>query len=337
MEKDTTRGIYKVSGGKILIFGDLHLSCSYEGQHKNYLLDCYTNMDRILEIVEEEKPKAVIFCGDLVGVKETNIKDRQFLMRVMMFFGQLNSITKGNVFSVKGNHDISDFSDFDFLLGMGYIKNPRYVDYYGADGIEIRFHFVNYGSERKKLQLCSESNVVLGHADYYIEGVSNWYSARSGIELSQLSNFCGVDMVISGHIHQPSDEILHTTLKDGSSIGLFYPGSPSRTAERFDDCMYMLFEYDTELKSTGYDAKLFGLKPADEVFYSKEEFIDNEDNSERQQRLERSQALTDIVKEIIDSRLTSGDIFHQIDVVPNASEKVKSIAKRYLSEAIKGA
>lgn len=330
------RGVYTIEGGKILVFGDLHFSSTFEGKHKSYIQDCYVTMNLIIEHVKKEKPKAIIFLGDLCGVSERNIRDRQFLTRVLMFFGTLYNITKGNVYSVKGNHEMGDFSDFDMLVGLGYIKNPKYVDYKGEDDVELRFHFVNYGDEHKQLDIIKSgaSNVVLGHADYYIDGVTSWYSAKAGVELKKLNNFCGVDLVFSGHIHIPSQEMLYTTLPNGESIGLFYVGSPSRVADRYDDCWYALFEYDTNTKSTGYDAKLMGLPPASEVFFEESVFIGEDGEVVEETEEERhSKALDVIVEEVINSRIVTGDLFKQIDIIP-ADEKEKEIAKEYLRKAM---
>lgn len=340
---------YDVHGGKIVVFGDLHVSSIFSGQHKHYLTECYENMDRMTDIVQKEKASAVIFLGDLVGVNEKAIRDRQVLMRFMMFLSMLNKVTDGNVYSVKGNHDCGDFTDFDLLCGLGLIKNPEYINYYGRrpgsrkdDGLEVRFHLVNYGDENRKLKLTDPavgaSDIVLGHNEYTIAGVTNWYSKGQGIELSSLGNFCGVSMVVSGHIHQPSEEILYTTMKDGNPIGLFYTGAPSRVIERFDDCWYFTFWYDESdgVWSTLYNAELFGLQPASEVFYDSSEFVGEDEDDERSQRLEQSNKLTDIVKEIMESRLTSGDLNRQIDIVPGVSPEVKAIAKKYLELATSG-
>ncbi|MGV3076408.1 metallophosphoesterase family protein [Clostridium baratii] len=335
---------YKVFGGEIQIYGDLHLSCIYEGQHKNYIEECYYNMDNIVSKVKDRKASAVILLGDVIGVNERNTRDRQFLMRLYLFFQTLNDLTNRNVYAVKGNHDKGDFSDFDFFLGIGLLKNPNYVDYYGCsekeynegdkDGLEVRFHFVNYGEENRELTMNIDegySNVVLGHADYIIDGVTNWYQHKGGVNLARLSNFAGVDLVVSGHIHNPSEEILTTTIKGEYPIGLFYTGSPARTAERFNDCWYLKFEFDGE--STKYDADLFGLRPADEVFYPKEDIIN--DASEEDLDLAReSESLTNIVKEIMEGRMTNGDLFAQVRAVPGASDEVKDIACSYLQKAI---
>lgn len=349
-ESDTIRlESCDIYGGKVILIGDMHVSSTFTGQHKNYLLDCYEAMDRILEIVQKESATAVIFLGDLVGVSEKNIRDRQVLMRFMMFITMLNRITNGHVYCVKGNHDCGDFTDFDMFLGLGLIKNPKYINYYGKkpgskknEGLEVRFHLVNYGDEHHRLELANvednASNVVLGHNEYYIDGVTNWYSAGGDVQLSNLDNFMGVSLVVAGHIHIPSDEILYTTLKDGSSIGLFYLGCPTRVSDRYDDCWYFTFQYEQMEDgdwSTSYDAKFFGLKPASEAFFPKEVFVDEADD-ELSERVNNSAKLTEIVKEIMEGRITSGDLYHQIDVVPGVRPEVKALAKEYLEKANKG-
>lgn len=330
----------RVDGGKILIFGDLHLSATYEGQHISYPRDCFDNMERIKEICNKEKPSAVCFLGDLIGVNERTIRDRQFFMRVMQFFVYLNTLTNNNVYSVKGNHDAGDFTDFDFLLGMGLIKNPKYLDYYSSSGShEVRFHFVNYGYEGFNLDLTEDSegvsNVVLGHADYYIDGVTNWYSAGSAVEVGRLDNFCGVELIISGHIHTPSTDILYASMKDGSSVGLLFTGSPSRTAERFDDCWYVKCEYNAEEGYTACDPYLMGIKPASEVFYPAENFINNEEEGMSEQEI-RSDKLSNLVKEIVDTRIASGNIVEQIMKNPVADDETKKLAIRYYQMAERG-
>ena len=114
---------YKIYGGKLCIFGDMHLSSTYTGTHKDYMSECYYTMSKIIDIVKGSTPSAVFFLGDVIGVNERNLKDRKFLMDVILFFHKLNTYTGGNVFSVKGNHDKGAFSDFDLFVGLGLIKN----------------------------------------------------------------------------------------------------------------------------------------------------------------------------------------------------------------------
>lgn len=337
----------EIHGGNIIVIGDLHLSSSFRGSHKDYTYECYENLQKIQDIVSKENASAVIFLGDIVSVGEKNIRDRQFLTRVISFFLMLNKLTDGNVYAVRGNHDCGDQSDFDMLMGIGCIKNPKYIDYFGRkpdssedDGLEVRFHLVNYGDEDKSLVITTEDNpasdVVLGHAEYYIDGVTNWYSKGHSTEVSSLSNFQGVSLIVSGHIHDPSDEVLYTTLKDGSSIGLFYPGAPGRVKERYNDCWYLIFQYvegdSPEDWSTSYDARFFGLQPAKDVYFADEEIIGTEEQEEKAEQARKSESLTEIVREIMEGRITSGDLYAQIDLVPSSAES-KQIAKKYLEMA----
>ena len=332
----------RVEGKKILVFGDLHMSSSYEGQHVNYMLECYENMELIKKICDEAKPDAIVFLGDINGVNEQNVRDRQFFMRELLWFEYLGRITGGRVFAVRGNHDAGDFSDFDFLLGLGLIRNPRYIDFYvplegGRLSWEVRFHLVNYGYERSALAVTPSedcvSNIVLGHADYFIEGVTNWYSAKQGVEVSRLDNFCGVELIVSGHIHIPSTQVMYSRLKDGRDIGLFFTGSPSRVAERYDDCWYVDFSYNFTDGATDCTPCLMGLKPAEEVFYPEESFeLESEDVALAR---ERSEKLTALVKEIIEGRITSGDIISQIYAVPGVDEETKKLAADYYNQAEK--
>lgn len=335
---------FKVFKGKIDIYGDLHLSSTYTGTHKEYVSECYKTMDIIIERTKKNKSSAVILLGDIIGVNERNLKDRQFLMKVYLFLETLNNLTGGNVYVVKGNHDIGSFSDFDFFTGIGLLKNPSYIDYYGCseeeynngktDALEVRFHFVNYGCEERELVMnvdAGYSNVVLAHNDFIIDGVTEWYRHKGGVHLARLANFKGIDLVISGHIHNPSDEIVTTFIGGDSEVGLFYPGSPARTAERYDDCWYVTFEFDGS--STGYDANLMGLEPADVVFYPKENIL-NEETDEDIDYARESESLTNIVKEIMEGRMTNGDLFGQVRAVPGASDEVKDIACNYLQRAI---
>lgn len=328
---------YTITGGTILVFGDLHLSSEYKGTHKVYLAECLHNMTRIKDIVEEKKPSAIFFLGDIIGVKERNIRDRRFFREVLSFFMYLNSICP--VFSVKGNHDFGDYSDFDLLIGLQFIKNPRFVDFRDEKGnLHVRFHFVNYGYEKKPLKFPEEegaSNVVLCHSDIQIPGVTNWYKTNNGYVLSSMENWKGVDYVFAGHIHTPSLEFNYTVM-DGNSVGLFYVGSPSRVAERFDECWYLQFSHssegDTVDGNVQFSAELFGLQKASEVFVEEETIISDDDVRTYEEL--RQESLVNIVKEVMEGRMATGDIFNQIQRLPGASQRAKEIASNYLHRAM---
>lgn len=320
-----------INGGTILVFGDLHLSAVYNGSHTDYAYECYHNMMKIEEICEKESPSCIFFLGDLIGVNEKTIKNHQFLMRVVAFFTKLNAFTNNNVYSVKGNHDMSDFSDFDFLLGLGLIKNPDYVDYVIDDNIEARFHIVNYGQELKKLDIANgedgASNIVLGHNNYYITGATNWYPDAGRIEVSSLRNMRYVDLIMSGHIHLPSSEVLYSNI-EGESVGVFYVGSPSRVQERIQSCWYARFKFSPEEDVTQYDVKEIRLLPVEDSFTEEVELTEEE-----QVKKDKRERLEGMVKEIIESRLSGGNLYNQIDCINGFSDRAKELAKGYITKA----
>ena len=83
---------------------------------------------------------------------------------------------------------------------------------------------------------------------------------------------------------------------------------------------------------TQYDAVKMKMElPASEAFYAEEELIGDEEEDER---VYQSEKLSEYAKEIIESRLTTGNLFDQIDKVPGASKDVKELAKSYLRMAI---
>ena len=338
--------ITNVYGKKGLIYGDLHLSDRFTGRHRNYLANCFSVMADIEKQCMENNPSFIVFLGDLVGLHERNIKNREVLLQICTFFNKLSILTRGNVFVVKGNHDTGDFPEFQFLSGLGYFKTMKdleggFFDYYSSEEAvepEIRFHLVDYGSEKRELDiLCGNAgNIALGHNNYTIPGYTNWYNEHDGIELSRLSNFAGLDMLISGHIHNPSPDLIATEMVGGGSCSLFYPGCPTRPSAdqgKYDSVHYMKFEYSFEEQLTNWDAVEFPLEPASNIFYPDDEFIDDLDEDAIEEKM-RVEALHEVLGDILKCRMTSGNVFNQVRAIPNASDEAKDIACSYLKLAI---
>lgn len=148
-----------------------------------------------------------------------------------------------------------------------------------------------------------------------------------------MKNWKDVNLVIAGHIHNPSKEVQFTAIEN-NSIGLFYPGCPTRvaTSEKYDSCFIFNLEFDKDEDSIIYDAVPFELKPYDEVFYPDEDFV-NEKSEETLEDIKNA-SLVSIVQEIMDGKIMSGDLYTQIRKVPGASDRVKDIACEYLKKAI---
>lgn len=335
----------KVYGKSVLIFGDIHFSDIFKGRHINYLKNCFNCLGKIEKQVIEEKPCAVILLGDLVGVNEGNIHNREVLNMFCKWLKRIKEVCL--VFVIRGNHDFKgSFPEFQFLSELDLIKTSTdcegYLDFYGdesQESPEVRFHLVDYGTEERELNIHTNkevTNIVLAHNNFTIQGLTNWYQEHDGIELGVQQNFANVYMVISGHIHNPSPEIISTETVSGENCLLFYPGCPTRPS--YEKNMYksvwsVRFAYDSATKTTNYNALEFELPPIEETFIVDDNFI--EDKTEEQiAEIERTEALKDVLDDILKCRMTSGDLVGQVRMIPNASEEAKNMAIDYLQVAI---
>lgn len=327
-----------IHGGEVLGIGDLHFSDVFEGKHKNYLENCCKVLRQILDLVEERKPKAIVFFGDLVGWTETNIRSREVFSMFCRFFRKLHEYSR--IFVVRGNHDIGGYPDFQFLVDLGLVEVCDYFDYYkdsSEDTIpEVRFHIVNYGEEdNTRDYLEGASNVAFAHNNFTIDGVTTWYNAHDGIELGMLQSFNHMDMVISGHIHNPSPELVGVDMPSGKTCYLFYTGCPTRPInipDNYDLCWVVSFSYKPETDSTEYDMIPFELEPYENLYHSDDTII-NEKTEEELENEIRKEALAEVLSDIIKYRMVGGDTMNQIDSIPNATVEAKAMAKEYLQVA----
>lgn len=332
----------KIVGGSVMIVGDIHFSDVFTGKHQGYLENCFWVLNKITKKIEEKKPSAIVLEGDIVGWNETNVRDRQVLSMFCKVLKGWREICP--IYAVRGNHDIKGYPEFQFLNDLGIISTANdcdgFFDYFGYEGQEVpevRFHIVDYNNETTSLDIAEggASNIVLGHNNYTISGVTTWYSEHDGIELGMMQNFGDVDMVISGHIHNPSPEIYSTLMPSGKNCMLFYPGCPTRPIKdknMYDTCWYVFVEYNENTKETDIKTEEFKLKPASEIFHDDDSFIE-EMSEEELQNEARKEALKDVLEDILKYRMTGGNPLDQVDNIPNASDEAKAIAKEYLQLA----
>lgn len=326
----------KYYGGEILAFGDLHFSDVFTGKHKDYLTNCCTVLRQIEDMITERKPKVAVFLGDLVGWNETNIKSREVLSLFLGFWKRINTVC--DVYCVRGNHDMKGYPDFNLLVDLGLVRTCAGFDYYpneSANEPDIRFHLVDYKSEDKVLPILdgNASNVVFGHNNYTIEGVTTWYADHDGLELGSMYNYSHVDLVVSGHIHEPSPEMVGVQMPSGNTCDLFYLGCPTRPIKQtsYDSVWVMSFTSNGE--DSEYTVIPFDLVPFNDLFYEDDTII-NEKTEEEVEDLLRKEKLQEVLQDIIQYRVIGGDPIAQVDKIPNASDEAKEMAKKYLSVAL---
>lgn len=210
----------------LLCIGDLHISDKPSGKHRDYFGSCTDILSNITDTIRERKVTHLVLTGDLIGrTTEKNFQTREALVYFMKVLQLWNDLTNGNVFSLIGNHDMSEVTpDFEHLALLGYIKV--------IDSLEfdvLKCHMFNYGDHTRQIQVNpNKYNVAFMHTELHVEGATGWFfRSQEGVELSDLENLYGVAMVIAGHIHNPSVRVLETSIRD-KSIKLFYPGNPTR-------------------------------------------------------------------------------------------------------------
>ena len=278
---------------RALVIADLHISDVYNGQHKDYLANCKDCLNMITDEIKSKNITHLLLLGDLVGQNEKNLKNRSTLLYLMQLLNDWNSLTKsnyikeleselnsgkitredyaiklgevgiGNVYSVKGNHDMGNkLTDFELLEGIGLIKVPDMLDI-GS----VRYHFVHYGEEYRHLNIDEDKyNIALVHNNIMIDGITTWYRGGKGIEMSTLENMYGVALIIAGHIHDPSLRMVTGNIKD-SEVALFYPGNITRP--RYEKGLWeTAFGVYFEIKDDDMNLSqvVFNLKPVEELF-----------------------------------------------------------------------
>lgn len=333
----------RVVGNSIMFVGDLHFSDVFQGKHKAYLENCFWCLGQITKKLEEKKPSALVLTGDIIGWTETNIRDRQVFAMFCKILRDWNRVCP--VYCVRGNHDMKGYPDFQFLSEFGLLITSAmcdgYFDYYANEEQEIpevRFHLVDYKAEDRVLNLNTDgaSNIVVAHNNFTINGITTWYAEHDGIELGMMQNFSGVDMVIAGHIHNPSPEIYSTQMPNGDSCMLFYLGCPTRPIKdnnMYESCWYLFVEFNGS--QTDINTEEFKLKPSSEIFYDSDSFVDEKTEEEINEEL-RKEALKDVLGDLLKYRMSSGDPIQQVMRIPNATDEAKKVAADYLQLAFNG-
>ena len=318
---------------KVLVIGDLHISDRFSGRHKNYLENCFDCLDMIEKSIIDNEITHLICLGDWIGIglAEKNLKERKTLLRLIQVLQKWNQLLKGNVYSLKGNHDIGkNMTDYDFLLSIGLLKHADTLDLGSC-----RIHMFDYGNENRAIEIDNNKyNIGCFHTNLLIEGLTTWYHGGVGVELSSLKNLEGISMAIAGHIHNPSMTLVSTSIGN-TGISLFYPGCPTRPRlenNMWESCYGVILTIDNLM--TNMDTITYTLKPLDEVFTSLEENPQADDSLDDLETEFDMEALSEILSQLDGYNLNvGGDYITQIKRVAGLDYKARDIAIEYLEKA----
>lgn len=275
-----------VKGNKIGFFGDTHIEDVYRGEHVNYQENCYWVMNKRLEIVRNEEFDLYVDTGDFIGVRNniSRLEDRVMLRRTAQFLEDLKIPRVINT----GNHDLfgnDHNNDYLLLSSLGYFYTPDQIaddngnivrlvsDFNDEDGnpYEIYIHFVKYGDEYKKLNPIKDAvNVAVTHNDFRI-GALSYTQNPEAIDLIDHEPFFGMDIIVNGHIHNPSSRETFKT-RNGMDCTFINLGCMTRPkkSENYDKVFYVNVGIRpnavTGEPEPYFSEKLIQLKPADEIF-----------------------------------------------------------------------
>lgn len=327
---------------KVLVIGDLHFSDVYVGHHKDYWGNCMTVASKITETIKDKGITHLFLTGDIVGYKEKNFKHRESLLMVMMILQKWNELTNGNVYSLVGNHDIGgNLTDFGVFESLGLLKTGKHlsktddnsIPYCDIEG--LRVHMIDYGQENKPLSISTVSggvNIGLAHADIQVDGKTTWWHRSNNyFELSTMTNWRGLDMIVAGHIHNPSQTMVSDSI-DGSNVDLLYVGNPTRPnkSDTWDSCWNIIFMVQgVNITMESVDMK---LTPHEELFNATTSDIDME-SIDVEAEISRVEELAEILETLSTYKLDSNnDIESQIRRYGGVDSKATDLALEYLEK-----
>ena len=328
---------------KVLVVGDLHISDVYVGHHKDYWQNCIDCASKITGIIKDEGITHLILTGDLIGLREKNLRHRDSLLLVVLLLQEWNKLTNNHVYSVTGNHDVGGkLTDFGMLASMGVLKTTAHIKDISRPEDEVayldvgscRFHFIDYGMERKSLNIDrrpSHSNVAITHNDIQVSGQTTWwYPSPNAFELSTMTNWKGVEFIVGGHIHNPSPEIAVTSI-DGEKVSLLYAGCPTRPKKSDIWDMAYGVVFGVQEKNVDVSLAYINLPKAEQIFV--DTFTDVED--ETVDSACSIEELAEILDSLSQYHLDSdGDIESQIKKYSVADKEAGDIALEYYRRAV---
>ena len=252
----------------VAFIGDLHFYDGVSKSHVDYYANCIDCMDRYTAELEANKPDYILLSGDIVGLSERVTRTRLGLFALVKYLKLWGNMCNGNLYAISGNHDYTkgdSMSDFDFLASLGIIKTAKHLDVNG-----LRVHCIDYGKEQEPIEFAdNKHNVAFMHANLQVDGLTTWFHADEGIQLAQLRNLKGVELVICGHIHNPSPRMCSTSIED-ESISLLYLGCAARPKRRDTwGAVHIAYVDCLDNGDVNFRVNTMKLKPCDEIFTQK--------------------------------------------------------------------
>ena len=316
--------------------GDLHFTDRQVGKYEDYFAMCQEIGARISDTIIAEGLTHLFIGGDIVGVSsgDNTMKTHTARLWLIQLFAQWSQLLNGNLYTIRGNHDGgASTCDFDLLIGSMLVKHCDMVDV-GA----YRIHMFDYGADDKVPNIDSEKiNVALMHSHFTVENKTNFIPFQGGVELSDMANLKDCDIVVCGHIHNPSLGYIPTNIQ-GNDVMLIYPGCPTRAkaSDNWDKTSMLVLETNEENGEIVTEQKIvtFNLQPKAELL--KETIADGtiQGIDENEENITNIEDLERILNDLNNFQIGgTGSYKEQLERLAGLNKPAADLAMKYIEKA----
>lgn len=217
---------------RIMIMGDTHLSSRKWGAHRDYPKESLDNFKKVTKLAEDNDVTHIIGLGDF---SFDRFKTLEYRYEVEELLKRQYKQTNGNRYELKGNHDKATYgmTEYEYYIAQGLLK-PSCNLQIGLLNISMIDYSKQYDFSKIITPDSNKFNLVLAH-DFFKFKDSLMANYGEAIILDDTRLLYGVDMLISGHVHNWGTFGGKVTSWDGSNsrdMMLRYLGCMNRPSYR---------------------------------------------------------------------------------------------------------
>lgn len=293
---------------KILIYGDIHLSDRNYGSHKEYPKESLYYFKNITKVAEEIGATHIIGLGDFTYGRFRTLEYRK---EVEDELDKQNSLTGGNRYELKGNHDSATYgmTEYEYYLSSKKLKSSINLSIGNLNLMMIDYN-KHRTKEHKGLYVDeTKTNIVLMH-DFFKFSNTNIADYGQAYILDNFEPWYGVDYIIGGHIH--NHEIFRGKISKDNKVEketvVHYLGCPCRPSYREghmqDTGQYVILTvYEDKVDYDIYEFDLWEIENSFNLGTIEEKVIKRVDVSDIVHQLDTHQRVIGEPEEVINAMI----------------------------------
>lgn len=314
---------------KILTEGDKHFSSKNYGGHKDYPKETLYYANMIKEIIKTEGITHYLNAGDFSYGRFDKLEYRAEIDKILK---ELNELTNGNVWFLKGNHDSASYgtTEFEYYAAAGAFKTSENLDFaLGTPGGGLHIEMKDFGDFSKFNGVTGAFNLLITHGYFTFDKENTVIKPQ--LVLAEHADWADVDMILCGHIH--SESFLRGKGYGGKPIAIHYLPCLSRPAYirdgmADDASVDIITVYDDgTVNLEQHEIKLLPL----EVSFDIAAIMSQDQKSEESQRVAID--VSDIAKKMEDHVRVMSDPVVAIESSNEIPNEVKQIAVELIKAA----